>query len=140
MVGSPKTVDLLTDGTVQVTMPGTLSGDYYIAVLHRNSLETWSASPVSFAGSSISYDFSGAASAAFGNNLKQDGTLYLLYSGDVNQDGNIDGFDIDLIDFKTSAFGAGYLPEDINGDGITDALDLITTDNNGSLFISVIRP
>jgi hypothetical protein len=140
MVGSPKTVDLLTDGTVQVTMPGTLSGDYYIAVLHRNSLETWSASPVSFAGSSISYDFSGAASAAFGNNLKQDGTLYLLYSGDVNQDGNIDGFDIDLIDLKTSAFGAGYLPEDINGDGITDALDLIITDNNGSLFISVIRP
>ncbi len=45
--------------------------DYYIVIRHRNHIETWSASPVSFAADTIFYDFTTSASKAYGNNQKE---------------------------------------------------------------------
>ena len=67
--------------------------NYYIAVKHRNGLQTWSASGQSFSGGTLTYDFTSAATQAYNSNMIQVGSKYCLYSGDVTQDGYIDIFD-----------------------------------------------
>ncbi|MBK6772201.1 MAG: hypothetical protein IPG78_08775 [Ignavibacteria bacterium] len=74
----------------------TPSGTYYIATKHLNSIETWSKAggePMTINGTT-NYDFTTAASQAFGNNLKLKGSKYCAYSGDINQDGIIDASDL----------------------------------------------
>jgi hypothetical protein len=44
------------------------------------------------------------------------------------------------VDNLAAAFGGGYIPEDINGDGSIDALDMIILDNNAAAFISAVFP
>jgi hypothetical protein len=47
------------DGTGNFSFPSAvLNNSYYIVVNHRNSVETWTAAPVNFSSSSVSYDFS----------------------------------------------------------------------------------
>ena len=137
---SPFSVNLRTDGTAVVNLPEGISSEYYIVVKHRNSIETWSSIPVSFAGGTISYDFSTTADAALDGNLKQQGSVFMLFGGDANQDGTVDALDMDLVKTQASGFGSGYIPEDINGDGIVDAQDLIVTDNNAANFVVARRP
>jgi hypothetical protein len=116
------------------------SASYYIAIKHRNSIETWSGTPVLFNEPIAAHNFTTAASQAFGNNLKLVSGYYVIYGGDMNQDGAIDGLDMISIDNEAANFGSGYIPEDINGDGSIDALDMIILDNNAAEFISKITP
>ncbi len=116
------------------------SVNYFIVVRHRNALETWSASANSFNSSVMNYDFTVDSSAAYGNNLILKGFKYCLYSGDVQQDGQIDVSDIISVYNSAVNFNSGYLPEDINGDNFVDISDLITTYNNSRDFIHLIRP
>jgi len=113
---------------------------YYIVVKHRNSIETWSATPQSFSGDSLNYNFKTSSSQAFGNNMIQVGTVWCIYSGDVNQDGFIDGSDGLLIDNDAANFITGYVSTDINGDNFVDGTDAVIADNNAFNFVSVIRP
>jgi hypothetical protein len=91
-------------------------------------------------GNTTFYDFTDAASKAFGNNMLLKGGIYAIFSGDVNQDGIIDSSDIVIAKDDASVFNNGYIVSDINGDGITDAGDLIVIDNNSSIFIGSIQP
>ncbi len=122
------------------SIPYTLTGSYYITIIHRNSLETTTANPVSFAGNSISYDFSTAASQAYGNNLKGIGGTYVIYGGDVNQDDIVDTADITPVDNDSANFAAGYLVSDVNGDGITDTADMTIVDNNAAGYVGSVTP
>jgi len=133
-------IPLSISGSVVVTIPSGLTGSYYITVKHRNSLETVSAVPVSFSGSTISRTF-GAPSDVFGGNLMtfMDGG-HAIFGGDTFQDGLIDGSDLSAIDNKASAFSAGYLAEDCNGDGLVDGSDLSIADNNASAFAGSATP
>jgi len=140
IVGSPYTLNMTTIGTASLTLPGTFSGSYFLVLKHRNSIETWSASPVSFSNQITSYDFTDAASKTFGNNVKTISGKYLFYSGDVNLDGTIDSNDLGNIDNDSGAFLMGYLPTDLNGDGIIDSNDLGMADNNAGSFITVLQP
>lgn len=134
-------VDLNTDGSCALPVSGNYTGSYYLAIVTRNGIETWSNAPVSFSGSNITYNFSDNAGKAYGNNLKLSGTgKYCLFSGDANQDGKVDSNDSNVIGSQAGIFAPGYLAEDINGDGIVDALDLILTDNNAADFVSVKKP
>jgi hypothetical protein len=122
------------DGSVTTTVPGNFSGSYYLALKHRNHLETWSAAPISFVGTSISYNFTDAAARAFGNNQKEVWpNTFGLYAGDATQDGTINADDADNVSAQANAFATGYIPQDINGDGSIDALDLILIDNNAAI-------
>ncbi|MDR3705752.1 MAG: sialidase domain-containing protein [Paludibacteraceae bacterium] len=122
-------------------VPGSYSDSYYITVKTRNHLATTSASAVSFAGSSISYDFTTAASMAYGSNMKQLSTgIYGFYAGDVNQDGAIDATDGTMVSTLADNFTTGYLPEDLNGDGSVDGSDVSLVDNNDNGSISVSHP
>jgi len=117
------------------------TGTYYLVVKHRNSLETWSNSAQVFTAGGVSgYDFTTAASQAYGNNLIFKGTKYCIYSGDVNQDGTIDGSDLSLIDNASNNFLSGYVREDCNGDMFVDGSDASIADNNASNFVNIVRP
>lgn len=114
------------------------AGSYYIQIRHRNTIETWSASPVSFPASS--YDFTISASQAYGSNMVLKASKWCIYSGDVNQDGAVDGSDGSLIDNDAFNFVSGYVSADLNGDDFVDASDASICDNNAYNFVGVIRP
>ncbi|KAF0198738.1 MAG: hypothetical protein FD166_990 [Bacteroidetes bacterium] len=133
-------VELGTDGIATVTVSSLLSGSYYLSIVHRNSIETTSALPVSFAAQSITYNFDNPASA-FGNNLVQmiDG-WYAIFGGDVNQDGFVDTGDVTPLDNDQFNFTMGYVPTDVNGDGSVDTGDITIVDNNQFNFVGAALP
>jgi PKD repeat protein len=133
-------VDLGTTGLASITIPNSFSGSYYISIRHRNSITTTSASPIVFSASTIGYSFD-LPSKAYNANLKQmpDGQ-WVIYSGDVNQDGVVDAFDLVDTDNHASTFGSGYLASDTNGNGMVDSADMILIDINAGNFISALHP
>lgn len=134
-------VNLNMNDTVSVTIPASYSGSYYIVIRHRNSIETWSANPVSFSGSVTSYNFTDAAGKALGNNLKMVTMFkYGIYAGDVNQDGAVDGSDLLACDNDNVSFVSGYVVTDANGDGSVDGSDLLMIDNNNVNFVGKVTP
>ncbi len=95
--------------------PSVLPGTYYIVYKHFNSLDTWSKSggeTFNYTDTST-YNFTSAASQAYGNNLKLKGSKYCIISGDVDRDGYIDASDASPIDNDS------YISTDrkISGDG-----------------------
>jgi hypothetical protein len=135
------TVLLNTSGTAIVTgFPQSITGDYFITVKHRNSIETTTAIPVSFSGEIIDQDMLAPADV-YGGNLQLfiDG-VYAIYTGDVNQDGVVDTADMTDVDNNSQYYIDGYLPTDINGDGTTDTDDMTRVDNNSDQYISIMLP
>ena len=127
--------------SAQVCLGSAGSGSYYIVVKHRNSIETWSSAPVALTTSSQnSFDFTSSATSAYGNNLTLKAGRYCIYSGDVDQDGTVDGTDLQLIDNDSFQFAGGYLLTDLNGDDFVDGTDASIAGNNSDNFVSVVRP
>jgi hypothetical protein len=132
------TIDLFTNGVANMTFPS-LNNPYYIVIKHRNTLQTWSAVPVS--ASAGSYDFSNAATKAYGNNMTEvEPGTWALYTGEFNNDDNIDLLDDIVIANAISGFLSGYQATDINGDGNVDLLDSIVPENNINNFIFTQKP
>ena len=117
-----------TDGDGVFTFNNVAAGNYYLVAKHRNHLATWSASAVACS-PSTSYNFSSAATQAFGDNMKAlGGGLFALYAGDVNQDEFVDG--TDYLPVLNNVFLGDYYPSDVNGDGFTDGTDYLNVLNN----------
>ncbi|MCB0729030.1 MAG: hypothetical protein KDD00_16305 [Ignavibacteriae bacterium] len=127
-----------------VTFPDAVSGNYYISVNHRNSIETWYYQPVSLNDSSLMYlDFYSSQNKAFGSNQKlvdNSPLLYAIYSGDVNQDGAVNLKDVLSINNDANTFVSGYVVTDLTGNDIVDVTDVLIAYNNSANFVSVIRP
>lgn len=143
--------DLITSFTGQMTVDGLAdaelcaeeleaSQNFYIVVKTRNTIETWSANPQHTTADTLFYDFTSSASQAFGNNMQHIGNEWVLYSGDINQDGIVDLTDVTLIDNDAYNFMKGDLTTDLNGDDFIDLSDMTTADNNVLRYVSVIRP
>lgn len=129
-----------TDGTVQLTYPA-LTGNYYIVMLHRNAIQTWSKYPVAFYPGTVSYDFTIAASQAYGDNQKQmQAGTWALYSGDISPDENLDLLDLALLQNDVNSFIFGYYASDLNGDGNVDLLDISILEENINAFIYSWHP
>jgi hypothetical protein len=133
-------VDLNTTGSATVPISLNYSGSYYLTVKNRNSIETVSAAPIAFSLPSINYDFSTAATQAFGSNQKTIGGVNVIYGGDANGDGVVDGLDLILVENDANQFSGGYLLTDLNGDGAVDGLDLILAENNANGFVTTVHP
>ena len=136
------TVVLGTNGQTSVTYPGSVvGGSYYIALFHRNAVQTWSASPVTMS-ATTSYDFTTAATQAFGSNLTEVAPgVWALYSGDLApQDEVVDFFDQVVLDNDVSIFATGYAVSDLTGDGLVDFFDQVILDNNITNFVSSVHP
>jgi len=138
-------VILHKDGTASVTYPGSAVGNYYyIAVQHRNTLETWSHDSLLFS-STNSYDFSTHESQAYDDGFNPpmkyvSPSTYAFYSGDVNHDGTVDAIDMSIVDNDASNFAFGYNDSDCTGDGSSDAADETIIDNNNELMLYLARP
>ena len=136
---------LHTNGTASVQFPAAVRGHaYYIAVKHRNHMETWSHDPVTFI-ETTDYDFSTALAQAYDDGVNPPmasvaGGKFAFYGGDVNQDGTVDASDMAEVDNDNAIFAFGYNKTDINGDGATDASDISIVDNNQALFLFYARP
>ncbi|MBK7174984.1 MAG: hypothetical protein IPH84_17560, partial [Bacteroidales bacterium] len=93
-------IDLKTNGEILInSIPGEISGSYYLVIKHRNSLETWTNLPIDLTGTGpFNYDLSISASQSYGNNLKLMGSVFVIYGGDESQDGIVDGSDMAAID------------------------------------------
>lgn len=115
-------------------------GLYYIVVKHRNSIETWSSTPVYIEAVSKNYDFTLFASQAYGNNLVLNGNNYCIYGGDVNQDGIVDATDNSMVDNDASNYSTGYVSTDLTGDMTVDGTDYTIAENNAASFISTVSP
>ncbi|MEO7356737.1 MAG: hypothetical protein ABIY50_04390, partial [Ignavibacteria bacterium] len=78
------------------SFPDAVYGEsYYLQIEHRNSIETWSAHPVTFdfLSNCLEYDFTLDPDTAYGSNQIQIDDIplrFAMYGGDVNQDGSID--------------------------------------------------
>ena len=140
IIYSATDVPLSTTGTATLIVSGTYSGSYYITIKHRNSLETTTATAVSFAAGIVNQSYALPANVFGGNLVQMIDLSYAIYGGDVNQDGIIDGGDFAPVDNLVSLFSSGYLPEDVNGDGLIDGSDFAIIDNNSSSFIVTITP
>lgn len=117
------------------------AGNYYIAVTHRNSIETWSNTAKSFTiGPAVVHYFTNGDSLAFGNNLIFEDGFYCMYSGDVDQNGVIDGSDAGSIDNDIANFSTGYIVSDLDGNLVTDGTDGAICDNNVYNFVTAITP
>jgi hypothetical protein len=124
--------------TASVIFNRAISGNYYIELKHRNSLETWSKSGgVNYTVAvNTNYDFTTAIDQAFGSNMILRNGKYCIISGDVNQDGFINGND--FTDYSSQFNLTGYLNADLNGDGNINGDDFTIFSNNfGS---TVLRP
>ena len=124
---------LKTNGDVTVTFTSAVVANtsYYIKVNHRNSVEAWSANPVVLTASTM-YSFSSSASQAYSSNQVTtfDALYAAIYSGDINQDGAIDGSDFLEFDPPNQAGAGGYVVSDVNGDGAVDGSDFLVFDPN----------
>ncbi len=136
------TVLLDVNGMASLILPPSLVGNsYYIKLNHRSSLETWSANPVLI--SLITpYNFSTAADKAYGDNQNEmEPGVFALFTGDINQDGYIDGFDYPMFDDDSQNNVSGvYVNTDLNGDGYVDGFDYPVFDANSQNNVSVIAP
>lgn len=130
-----------TAGKVQVMIPNTyLNTRKYIGINHRNSIETWSANAVLLSSSS-GYSFINSASKAKGNNLRNNGSgIFMIYSGDINQDGSVDFNDYPALDISSNVGDLGYFVTDLNGDGSVDFNDYPLLDINSNDGVLSITP
>ena len=128
-------------GNISLSYPSSVSGNsYYIVVLHRNAVQTWS-NAVNFT-TVTSYNFNSAASQAFGSNLIAVAPgVFAFYSGDIaTQDEVVDISDQGLVGNDILNFSAGYVPTDVSGDGVVDITDQAIVDNNIINFVGSIHP
>lgn len=135
LVSSRKVV-LSTTGSAMAKFPSFMSGQYYLAIKHRNAIPTWSSVPVSLGQCPVTYDFTTASSKAYGNNLKEiEPGLWAIYSGELFTDDNIDLLDLSVLQNDIFNFAFGYQASDLNGDGNVDLLDAPIEDENINQFI-----
>jgi hypothetical protein len=113
---------------------------YYLVLKHRNAIETWSATAQTFTNGVLTYDFTTASGKAYGDNLKQIGSKWCIYSGDVNQDGLINLQDLNSV-YNSNIIGVtGYTLTDVTGDMFTEIGDLTRVFINNVLGVERKRP
>jgi subtilisin-like proprotein convertase family protein/ribosomal protein L27 len=106
-----------------------LNNSYYIEVKHRNSLSVWSNIPRAFTqGSTTSFNFLAGPGSVYGGELISINGRWCMYSGDINQDGAINGNDFTI--FNQQFGQSGYIASDLNGDNTVNGNDF-TVFNTG---------
>ncbi len=135
------TAVLGTNGQASFTFPAAINGATgYIAVFHRNAVQTWS-DLVTFS-ATTNYNFTTAATQAYLGNQKEVAPgVWAFFSGDIApQDEVVDIFDVIPMDNDVINFAFGYVPTDLTGDGVVDIFDVIILDNNVINFAASVHP
>jgi hypothetical protein len=132
--------ELKTDGTANCTFITSPSGSYYVAVKTSNAVQTWSTDPQTVGVILKSYDFSTAATQAYGDNMLSIGGVFCFYSGDINQDEVVDNTDAPVLAVAIDGSAFGVQVTDLNGDGSVDNSDAPFFENNAANSIFAIYP
>lgn len=112
------------DGSREITVGvPDITNNLYVVIYHRNHLPVLSNNAISISNDVYTYDFTTAASQAYGS-VQNDlgGGVYGLISGDANADGTISELDLDLA-WESQAGETGYLGGDLNFDTTVDNKD-----------------
>jgi len=122
-----------------------LNGTYYKRVNHRNSIETWTkAGGEPFTrGVTTNYNLITPSGRAYNNNqhpMCPPNDWWGMFSGDVDQDYQIDVTDLVIIYNDQVNFTSGYVVTDLNGDFFVDVSDLIICYNNAIGFVQRQAP
>jgi hypothetical protein len=126
-------VRLHMDGKLAIPdLVSSLTGSYYITIFQRNSVPITTATPQSFAGRTISYDFTTPIDQAYGAGLAPQKDLgdgfYGMYAGAMDQandpDYLIDVTDLNFLEPIINVGPFGYLDADLDGSGFVDVTDL----------------
>lgn len=133
-------VSLPRNGLLTVELPSGYNLSYYLVINHRNSVETWSSFPVNFNNENTVFNFTNGVYKAYGYNMMQMGSVWVFFTGDVNQDGIIDSGDMIPTENQVSLFTTGYVVEDTNGDGLVDSSDMSMIGNHSAQFIGKVTP
>ncbi len=132
---------LQTDGTLRVHFQADPNDPYHLVFKHRNHIETWSAESNHFLLVNTIINFSSNIGKVFGDNQTEvESGIYAFYSGDINQDGVVDGLDYNEWENDSNNFVGGYFSTDLNGDGIVDGLDFIYWEINSNNFVGAVVP
>lgn len=131
---------LKTDGTAVCTFTTSPSGSYYLSVKGSNFIQTWSAAPVTVGSTPLDYDFSDAATKAYGDNMVLVDGVYAFFSGELNGDGNVDNADFSLWETDANEFAFGNFITDLNGDGNVDNADFSIWEANANNFVFSFTP
>lgn len=135
------TAVLQTDGTAVCTFSSAPSGSFYLTVKGGNFIQTWTAAPVTVGSTPLTYDFSDAATKAYGDNMTLiDTGVYGFFSGELNGDGNIDNADFSLWETDANEFAFGAYITDLNGDGNVDNADFSIWEANANNFVFSVTP
>ena len=122
---------LKTDGNAIATFTPAISGSYYLAIKHRNALQTWSATPQTIGVVPLTYDFTTGSNKAYGNNMKQiEPGVWAFFSGDLDGDGFVDIPDYSLWESDYNDGAVGDFSSDLDGDGFVDIPDYSIWEQN----------
>ena len=111
------------DGSSPVSLAGFAANNYYVVLRHRNHLPVMSAGPVDFSSGTGTWNFTTAASQAYGSGQNDLGDgAFGLVSGDASANGQVQASDKNLY-FLDEVGQAGYLPSDFNLNGQVQASD-----------------
>jgi hypothetical protein len=138
---------LLTDGSVvdfdgmsPVRFLGVDSVRYKVVVRHRNHGDVISANKIGTSDGIGSWDFTTGMDKAYGNNpMKQIGSVFVMFGGDMNIDAMVTASDFNSWLAETKAASAGYLSADIDLDGQVTASDFnIWLENTKAILSSQV--
>jgi hypothetical protein len=145
---SPSTIVGTSTAVLNINGQGTftyssslIGQNVYIVVIHRNTIQTWSALPVTLS-ASTSYDFTTGAGQAYGSNqVEVEPGVWAMYAGDMNQDGFVDIFDYPAYETdQLNLVSFSYVATDLNGDGFVDIFDYPVFEANQLNLIMMITP
>ncbi|MBL8006713.1 MAG: proprotein convertase P-domain-containing protein [Ignavibacteria bacterium] len=130
---------LTNSGFSQINFSNVASGNgYYLQLKHRNSIETWNSEAVYYDPLTFQseYNFKSSNLKAYGGNeLLVDlfPLSFAIISGDVDQDGIVDASDLSTVENDASISLSGYVKSDVTGDDYVDGSDISLVENNLSL-------
>lgn len=142
-----KIVDVAKGVINKITLEGEFTfdylntGRYYLVLKSKNTIETWSRSGGEFivSNSQTSYDFTSGKEMAYGDNMVLMGKLACIFTGDINQNGFIDNYDLNTLIESIGKQGEDIIT-DLNGDGIVDKSDLAFVRGNLKKETKLVRP
>ena len=127
---------MATDGTPGVTFDTINSGDYHLAVFHRNHLGILSSEIIPLDAPSYIYNFSlGNHMVAGSGQQKQVGQHYMMIAGDIDGNQVLNNKDHNHWKLHSGATGT-YTLADLDGDGDVDAQDYnLWFENRGKMGV-----
>jgi len=122
------------DGSSAVKMRQALTGDYFVAILHRNHIGFMSANAFSLSGTATTIDLTTGFSAIHEGNLGATdlgGGVIGMFAGDMDGNGQVQNTDFNALIQQIGTAGYQSADIDMNGQVQNAELQLLLTPNTG---------